>query len=328
MTNVQNTKPSTNRLPVGWRWIKLAELLELADAGVWGEPDSVNGINVLRSTNFRDDGTLDLSDQALRAIPIEKRSLKVLMSGDIVLERSGGGPNQPVGRVCMFEGDLSDHTFGNFCQRLRVRRDLCDPHFLFLNLYFFHLSGQTELYQKQTTGIRNLEYKRYLAHEIVLPPITEQRRIGRVLREQIGVVKKARAAARVRFEAAMELPAAFVRDSLGTGTQRQHVLGECLAEVRVGVGADWSRYPVLGATRDGLAPAKEGVGKAPERYKLVDPVTVFYNPMRILLGSIAMIGEENGTGITSPDYVVVKGRPGILDTRWFLKTSAVWNRSD
>jgi type I restriction enzyme S subunit len=80
---------------------------------------------------------------------------------------------------------------------------------------------------------------------------------------------------------------------------------------------------VLGATRDGLAPAKEAVGKAPERYKLVDPVTVFYNPMRILLGSIAMIDEGNVAGITSPDYVVVKGRPGILDTRWFY----YWFRS-
>lgn len=79
----------------------------------------------------------------------------------------------------------------------------------------------------------------------------------------------------------------------------------------------------MGATRDGLAPAKEGVGKAPERYKLVDPVTVFYNPMRILLGSIAMIDVGNTTGITSPDYVVVKGRPGILDTRWFY----YWFRS-
>jgi len=50
---------------------------------------------------------------------------------------------------------------------------------------------------------------------------------------------------------------------------------------------------------------------------------VFYNPMRILLGSIAMIDDGNATGITSPDYVVLKGRPGILDTRWFY----YWFRS-
>lgn len=63
-------------------------------------------------------------------------------------------------------------------------------------------------------------------------------------------------------------------------------LSEALIEVSSGVGASWSKYPVLGATRAGLALAKEPVGKSPERYKLVEPWTIFYNPMRILLGSI------------------------------------------
>lgn len=52
-------------------------------------------------------------------------------------------------------------------------------------------------------------------------------------------------------------------------------------------------------------------------------MTVFYNPMRILLGSIAMVDDDDPPGITSPDYVVVKGRPGMLDTRWFY----YWFRS-
>jgi type I restriction enzyme S subunit len=100
-------------------------------------------------------------------------------------------------------------------------------------------------------------------------------------------------------------------------------MGDCLIEIRNGVGPDWSKYSLLGATREGIAPAKETVGKTPERYKLLDAVTVFYNPMRILLGSIAMVDENDTPGITSPDYVVVKGRPGILDTRWFY----YWFRS-
>jgi type I restriction enzyme S subunit len=121
----------------------------------------------------------------------------------------------------------------------------------------------------------------------------------------------------------MALPAAFVRETLQSGRKNRLLLSDCLAEVRLGVGVEWSQYPVLGATRGGLAPAKEGVGKTPERYKLVDPVTVFYNPMRILLGSIAMVDEGDASGITSPDYVVVKGQSGILDTRWFY----YWFRS-
>ena len=81
---------------------------------------------------------------------------------------------------------------------------------------------------------------------------------------------------------------------------------------------------MVGATRAGLADAKEGVGKQPERYKLVEPGTIFYNPMRILLGSIAFLDEGVVPGITSPDYVVFKTKPGFLHPRWFY----YWLRSD
>lgn len=93
--------------------------------------------------------------------------------------------------------------------------------------------------------------------------------------------------------------------------------------MRRGIGAGWADYPVLGATRDGLAPAKEPVGKKPDRYKPVMPGTLFYNPMRILIGSIAIVDDDDTPGITSPDYVVLRGRNGFLDSRWFY----YWLRS-
>ena len=40
-------------------------------------------------------------------------------------------------------------------------------------------------------------------------------------------------------------------------------MGACADEVKEGVGESWSEYSVLGATRDGLAPAKEERGKEP-----------------------------------------------------------------
>ena len=79
----------------------------------------------------------------------------------------------------------------------------------------------------------------------------------------------------------------------------------------------------MGATRDGVAPAKELPGKHPERYKPVVPGTVFYNPMRILIGSIAFIDEGDEAGITSPDYVVLRGKEGVVESRWFYH----WLRS-
>jgi type I restriction enzyme S subunit len=101
------------------------------------------------------------------------------------------------------------------------------------------------------------------------------------------------------------------------------VLGDVLVEIKSGIGDDWAKYPVLGATRGGLAPAKEPPGKNPERYKPVFPGTIFYNPMRILIGSIAFVDDEDEPGITSPDYVVLRGKEGKVDSRWFYH----WLRS-
>lgn len=100
-------------------------------------------------------------------------------------------------------------------------------------------------------------------------------------------------------------------------------LHECLVEVSKGVGPDWSQYRLLGATRAGLAAGKEAIGKSPERYKLVLPGSIFYNPMRILLGSIAFLDEGDAPGITSPDYVVFETRNGVLHPRFFYH----WLRS-
>ena len=163
----------------------------------------------------------------------------------------------------------------------------------------------------------------YLADlRIPAPPIADQRRVAARLTEQLAAVERARISGVERVDACALVIEAILRGSL-SGTRTPVPLSDCLDEVRAGVGARWADYPVVGATRSGLAPAKEAVGKYPERYKPVKAGTVFYNPMRILLGSIAMVDEGEPPGITSPDYVVVRPRNGILHHRWFY----YWLRS-
>lgn len=159
--------------------------------------------------------------------------------------------------------------------------------------------------------------------EIPLPPLPTQRRIAAQLKEQLAEVDRARAALQAQLDTTDALVAATLRESLTHTATAKRCIADCLQEVTQGIGSKWNEYPVLGATRAGLAPAKESVGKAPERYKPVLVGTVFYNPMRILLGSIAMVDEGDAPGITSPDYVVMTARDGILHPRWFYQ----WFRS-
>lgn len=159
--------------------------------------------------------------------------------------------------------------------------------------------------------------------EIPWVPIEKQRQIAARLKAQLAEVDKARQAVEAQLRETTKLADAIIFDSIRRGKTTKHNLGEVLEEVKQGIGKSWADYPVLGATRDGLAPAKEPPGKKPERYKPVFPGTVFYNPMRILIGSIALVDDNDTPGITSPDYVALQGKQGVVDSRWFY----CWLRS-
>ena len=162
-----------------------------------------------------------------------------------------------------------------------------------------------------------------LSVSLELPPLFEQRVIAKKIRAQFSALATARRALEAQLAAVSSLPAALTKQDTLDSETTEHRLGELVDEVTVGVGDAWRGQPVLGATRAGLAPAKEGVGKQPHRYKPVTAGTVFYNPMRILLGSIALVDAGDAPGITSPDYVVIRGRERVLHPVWFY----YWFRS-
>jgi len=152
--------------------------------GLWkGKKPPFEKAVVIRNTNFRDDGILDLQNVAV--LDVESRQLenRRLKKGDIIIERSGGGPKQPVGRVCFFDIENSQpHSFSNFTTTLRVK-DTNTYLPLFVHYYLLHLynTGFTIPLQRATTGIRNLDFATYQQAEVPKPPKLEQRRIVAVL---------------------------------------------------------------------------------------------------------------------------------------------------
>ena len=158
-----------------WPVKKLGEVVKTS-SGTWG-PADINGTPVLRSTNFTNNGYLKFDNVAFRAVPTKKRTKTILENGDILLEKSGGGPKQPVGRVVYFVSpDAKEYSFGNFIQRLRSSDEINDR-YLFYSLLNMYLSGVTNRYQNQTSGIRNLDLANYLDSEVIVPPIEEQKKI-------------------------------------------------------------------------------------------------------------------------------------------------------
>ena len=131
--------------------------------GLWrtDEDDFIN-VCVIRSTEFSEYGTI--SFDKLEPIPVKSSQYKTrkLFLGDIILERSGGGPEQPVGRVCWFEREYGEYSFSNFTSCIRVQsNNIIMPKFLFYFLEYYWEMGGTDRIQNQTTGIRNLDYDLY-----------------------------------------------------------------------------------------------------------------------------------------------------------------------
>ncbi len=181
-------------IPTGWEVAGLRELLIPSESisGDWGDDAGEVELSVLRSTNFTNDGHLDLSDIAIRSFSADKAAQLELRSGDILLERSGGGPDQPVGRVVFVSRALPGFGFGNFIQRLRPDRSKVDPRYLRWVLHEIHRSGVIERLQYQTTQMRNLDFRDYMRLILPRPPTAEQERIAEAIDgcDQVVMVSK------------------------------------------------------------------------------------------------------------------------------------------
>jgi type I restriction enzyme, S subunit len=211
---------------------------------------------------------------------------------------------------------LNQHIFKVIPNEEKVDKD-----FLFFVLKQA-MAGISELVHGAT--MKHINKPAFEAYVVRIPKSkNSQIQIAAKLKAQLAEAENAIKATEEQILETENLANAIIYESIKTGNSKTNSLGDVLDEVKKGIGKTWQEYLVLGATRNGLALAKEPPGKKPERYKPIFPGTVFYNPMRILIGSIAFVDDDDTPGITSPDYVALKGKEGVVDSRWFY----YWLRS-
>lgn len=159
--------------------VNLKELVSKPISGEWG--DEGEGIKVLRTTNFKNNGVINFNNVVTRNVSINKIEQKKLIKGDIIIEKSGGSPTQPVGRVVFFDNE-GDFICNNFTSILRPKKDKVIPKYLHYILFANHKFGITEMFQNKTTGIINLQLTRYLDKiKVPLPSLETQKRIAQIL---------------------------------------------------------------------------------------------------------------------------------------------------
>lgn len=294
--------------------VKLGEVAETTSGGTpsRGNKKFYNGDIPWIKSGELPDGEIKCVEETITQLGLESSSTKLLPAGTLIIAMYGA----TVGRL----GLLTFPAATNQAVCAITPSEKLDRDFLF----FWLLRSRENLIATSIGGAQpNVSQSVIRDLEIPLLPIEQQRQIAARLKAQLAEVAKARQAAEAQLEETTKLADAIVFDSIRCGKTTKHNLGDILSEVKQGIGESWADYPVLGATRNGLAPAKEPPGKKPERYKPIFPGTVFYNPMRILIGSIALVDDDDTPGITSPDYVALQGKQGVVDSRWFY----CWLRS-
>lgn len=190
---------------------QLKSVLAKNDAGEWGTEPDRNAIGIIRSTNFNNDGKLDLSDIAYRTLSKRKFDEKKLFANDILIERSGGSETQPVGRVGFITDEIAetDYAFANFIQRISLNKNV-NAKFVYYCLQQMYEMGITAGMQSQTTGIRNLDWKQYIKILLPKPILSEQSAIAAMLSK----VDEAIAAVQASIAAAERLKKSLMQNLL------------------------------------------------------------------------------------------------------------------
>jgi type I restriction enzyme S subunit len=177
-------------VPEHWEVRRVRNCLEDTRAGIWGDDptpaNEADHVTCLRVADF-DMTSLGVNGSKLtqRAVPESARLPRLLAAGDILMEKSGGGEAEPVGRVVLHDENVAPYAIcSNFIIRLRPNRS-ATPQFLLHVLAIMQITRRNVPCIKQTTGIQNLDERAYLALAIGVPPIAEQRAIIASLREHL-----------------------------------------------------------------------------------------------------------------------------------------------
>lgn len=167
--------------------IPLENLIDLVIGGDWGKDETFEDeefslaycIRGAEFKNWQEDRGQTASIRKLKNRSIETRKLQY---GDILLEISGGGPEQPVGRTVLIENQTLQRmsklpiVCTNFLRLVRVT-DSLNKKYINQYLEFFYKSGEVAKYQAGSNNLRNLKFNDYKLIEIPIAPLPEQKAI-------------------------------------------------------------------------------------------------------------------------------------------------------
>lgn len=163
-------------VPEHWEVNRLKNITAKSIGGVWGDEPNEDGKDtiVVRVADFDRDkaSIIDSEEFTYRAISENHLLDRKLNKNDILLEKSGGGEKQLVGKAVIFDKDF-DAVCANFIQKVEIIERF-DKRFI-LHVFTSIYDGRINFpYVNQTTGIQNLDITAFFNHCISYPKSKEK----------------------------------------------------------------------------------------------------------------------------------------------------------
>jgi type I restriction enzyme M protein len=173
--------------------VPLREVVEYYIGGTWGQEKSSdkfnNFVRVFRGTDMESALIGEVVGAPTRYISSSQLGSRLLLSGDIIIEVSGGGKDQSTGRTMYISQNLINRVppssvCASFCKLMRIKKDIVSPVFVFLFLQDLYDSRLISRFEVQSTGIKNFKFENFLDKQLIgIPDSKSQKKFDNLCEE-------------------------------------------------------------------------------------------------------------------------------------------------
>lgn len=177
MLNASEPKAESknNKLPDGWKWVKLGEIIDFIQYGTSDKADGdEKGIPVLRMGNIKD-GKIDFSNLKYFNRNYKELNKYLLNDGDLLFNRTNSA--ELVGKSAVYKKSHPKSIFASYLIRVKVNSALYTPEFL--NYFINSVYGRKYIKSvvSQQVGQANVNGTKLKNMDVPLIPLNLQHQI-------------------------------------------------------------------------------------------------------------------------------------------------------
>lgn len=199
----------SDKLPDGWRWAKLGDVIRDVQTGFACGERAEDGIIQIRMNNVAANG--DLAWQKVLRVPHDFTDMAkyYLNDGDILFNHTNSA--ELVGKSAVYRPSSEPAVFSNHFFRVSPHEEVLDRAYLARWLIHCQRSGLFTQICNRWVGQAAVPKKKLLELSMPLPSLNEQHRIVARLEEQLATAERARSAALAQLAAIEAMPQALLR---------------------------------------------------------------------------------------------------------------------